>query len=77
MKAVEKVLDVLCIICTVVFFLAVMIMVLAQVFAVVTLNGGLAVSLVKTFAAPAGMISGVTTVIAIILAYLRGQMKAQ
>lgn len=76
MKSIEKCLDILCIICTVVFLLAVTVMVLAQLFAVVTLNGALSVSLLKTFAQPAGLVSGATTIIAIILAYLRGQMKA-
>lgn len=76
MKSMEKILDMLCIICTVVFFLSITVMVSAQIFAVITLNGPLAVSLVKVFAEPAGLISGVTTIIAIALAYLRGQMTS-
>lgn len=76
MKKIEKVLDVLCIISTIIFFLAVAVMVFAQIFAVITLNGELSASLLKTIAGPAGLVSGVTTVIAIVLAYLRGQMSS-
>lgn len=76
MKKIEKVLDVLCIISTIIFFLAVAVMVFAQIFAVITLNGELSASLLKTIAGPAGLLSGVTTVIAIVLAYLRGQMSS-
>ncbi|WP_085832969.1 hypothetical protein [Clostridium merdae] len=76
MKTAERVLDALCVITTVIFFVAVILMVLAQGFAVITLNGALSVSLSKAIAVPASMVSAVTSIIAIILAYMRGQMKA-
>lgn len=76
MNKVEKILDFLCIFSTIVFFVAVVFMVFAQAFAVITLNGSLSAALLKSIAQPASMVSAVTAIIAIVLAYMRGQMKA-
>lgn len=76
MENVEKLLDWLCVACTIVFFLAVTLMVLGQAAAVVLCDGALSVALSNAVAVPASMVSAVATVIAIVLAYLRGQMKS-
>ena len=76
MKTTEKILDTLCVITTIIFFVAITFMVFAQGFAVITLNGALSVSLSKAIAVPASMVSAVSSIIAIILAYMKGQMKA-
>ena len=76
MKTAEKILDALCVITTIIFFVAVTLMVHAQGFAVITLNGALSTSLYKAIAVPASMVSAVSSIIAILLAYMRGQMKA-
>lgn len=76
MKKVEKILDSLCVICTIVFFLAVTAMIFAQGFAVITLDGPMSKAISKAIAEPASLVSAVATVIAIILAYLRGQMNS-
>lgn len=76
MKQIERVLDLLCIVCTVIFFAASAVLVLAQAFAIVTLNGSLAAELLAQISKPAGAVSAIATVIAIILAYMRGQMKS-
>ncbi|MBQ7797101.1 MAG: hypothetical protein IJ374_11145 [Lachnospiraceae bacterium] len=75
MKPFEKILDTVCVITTVAFFLSCLVMVLAQGFAIVTLNGELATTLLNTISKPAGIVSAVTVVTAIILGYMRGQMK--
>lgn len=75
MKSFEKLLDILCVITTLIFFLASAVMVFGQAIAVVTLNGDLSVSLSNLISQRAGMVSAVTVVIALILAYMRGQMK--
>jgi len=74
MKGIEKALDVICVITTVIFFTAVLVMVLVQAFAVITLNGSLSVSISGSIAAWASVVSAVTAVCAIILNYIRGQM---
>lgn len=76
MKNIERILDMMCVICTVIFFGAVTVMVLAQAFAVVSLNGALSAELLNRISQPAGIVSAAATVIAIILAYMRGQMKS-
>lgn len=76
MKTAEKVLDAICVITTIIFFVAITLMVLAQLFAIVTLNGPLSTSLYKSIAVPASMVSAVAAIVAILLAYMRGQMKA-
>ncbi|MDU7337894.1 MAG: hypothetical protein E7L17_07260 [Clostridium sp.] len=76
MKKAEKILDTLCVISTIIFFLAITLMVFAQGFAVITLNGALSTALSKSIAEPASMVSAVASIIAILLAYMRGQMKA-
>lgn len=76
MKQIERVLYLLCILCTAVFFVASAILVLAQAFAIVTLNGPLSVSLLAQISKPAGIVSAIATVLAIVLAYMRGQMKS-
>lgn len=76
MKTTEKVLDFLCVVSTIIFFVAITFMVFAQGFAVITLNGPLSVSLSKAISEPASMVSAAASVIAIILAYMRGQMKS-
>lgn len=76
MKKVEKVLETLCVICTIVFFAAVTVMILGQAVAVVALDGALAVQFSSWIAKPASMVSAVATVLAMILAYIRGQMSS-
>lgn len=75
MSSIEKLLDTLCIICTLVFFLATVAMVLGQALCIVTLNGAMSASLLSAISQKAGIVSAITTVIAIALAYMRGQMK--
>ena len=76
MKSVEKLVETLCVIVTVVFFLAVVVMVAGQAGAVLTLNGSLAVSLSDLIAAPASSVAAIATVLAMILGYIRGQMSS-
>ena len=76
MKSIEKLIETLCVIVTIVFFLAVAAMVACQAVAVVTLNGDLAVSLSNLIAKPASTVSAVATVLAMILGYIRGQMSS-
>lgn len=76
MGSVKKILDWSCIVCTIVFFLSVTVLILGQAAAVITMNGEMAVGLSKMIAEPASMVSALATVIAIVLAYLRGQMKS-
>lgn len=75
MKSLEKIFDVVYIICTLAFFLSCLVMVLAQGFAVVTLNGAFSTNILNTISEPAGLISAAAVVMAIILGYMRGQMK--
>lgn len=75
MNSIEKVLDTLCVICTLVFFLATAVMILGQAVCIITLNGTMSAGLLSMISQKAGIVSAVTTVIAIILAYMRGQMK--
>ena len=76
MKSIERDLEMLCVILTVVFFLAVAVMVFGQAICVVTLNGGTSVFLSDLIAEPASMVAAVATILAMILAYMRGQMKS-
>lgn len=76
MKSVEKLVETLCVIVTVVFFLAVVVMVAGQAVAVLTLNGSLAVSLSDLIAASASSVAAIATVLAMILGYIRGQMSS-
>ena len=76
MKSVEKLVETLCVIVTVVFLLAVVVMVAGQAVAVLTLNGSLAVSLSDLIAAPASSVAAIATVLAMILGYIRGQMSS-
>ena len=76
MKSVEKLVETLCVIVTVVFFRAVVVMVAGQAVAVLTLNGSLAVSLSDLIAAPASSVAAIATVLAMILGYIRGQMSS-
>lgn len=76
MKSVEKLVETLCVIVTVVFFLAVVVMVAGQAVAVLTSNGSLAVSLSDLIAAPASSVAAIATVLAMILGYIRGQMSS-
>ena len=76
MKSIEKVLEMLCVILTVVFFLAVAVMVFGQAIWFVTLNGGTSVCLSDLIGKPASMVAAVATILAMILAYMRGQMKS-
>lgn len=75
MKSVEKVIDILCVISTLVFFLASAGMVLGQAIGILSLNGSLSVSISDMIAQRAGLVSAVTVVLALALAYMRGQMK--
>lgn len=76
MGFVKKILDWSCIVCTIIFFLSVAVLILGQAAAVITMNGEMAVGLSEMIAEPASMVSALATVIAIALAYLRGQMKS-
>lgn len=76
MKAIEKVLELLCVVLTIVFFLAVTIMVLGQAVCIFGMNGSMSVYLSDLIAEPASMVAAVATILAMILAYLRGQMKS-
>ena len=75
MKKFDKILDTISIITTIIFFLAVIVMVLVQAFGIITLNGALTVAISDAIAESASMVSALTAVISIILAYIRGQMK--
>lgn len=76
MELVKKILDWSCIVCTIIFFLSVTVLILGQAAAVITMNGEMAVGLSEMIAEPASMVSALATIIAIVLAYLRGQMKS-
>lgn len=71
----EKILDKLCTISTLVFLLMTTVMILVQAFAVITVNGELAVKISELIAKPASMISALAMIFALILAYMRGEMK--
>ena len=77
MKKLDSLLDKLYILLTIIFFAATAIMVLGQLICIVTLNGAQSVMLVTLIAKRASAVSAVATGVALILAYLRGQMKAQ
>ena len=76
MKSIEKVLEVLLVVATIVFVLAMAAMVLGQAVCVVTLNGAGSVYLSDLISDSASRVSAVATIIAIILGYIRGQMKS-
>ena len=76
MKAIEKVLELLCVVLTIVFFLAVTVMVLGQAVCIFFFNCSMSVYLSDLIAKPASMVAAVATILAMILAYLRGQMKS-
>ena len=76
MKSVEKGLELLCVVLTIVFFLAVTVMVLGQAVCIFSLNGGMSVYLSDRIAEPASMVAAVATILAMALAYIRGQMKS-
>lgn len=76
MKKAEKVIETLCVICTVVFLLAVAVMVLGQAVSIIMLNGELSGQLSAWIAKPASVVAAVATVLAMILAYMRGQMSS-
>lgn len=76
MKSIEKVLEMLCILLTIVFFFAVTIMVFAQGVSLIMANGSMMVQFSDWIAKPASMVAAVATVVAMILAYIRGQMKS-
>ena len=76
MKSVEKILEVLFVVATIVFVLAMAAMVLGQAVCVVTLNGAGSVYLSDLISDSASRVSAVSTVIAMVLAYIRGQMKS-
>ena len=76
MKTLDKILELLCVILTIVFFGAVVVMVLGQVVCVISLNGTGAVYFSTLIAKPASMVAAVATILAMILAYIRGQMKS-
>lgn len=76
MKPIEKILEMLCVILTIVFFLAVTIMVVCQAVAIGTLNGEMSVYFSDLIAKPASVVAAVATIVAMALAYIRGQMKS-
>ena len=76
MKKTEKIIEMLCVICTIVFLVTVAIMVLGQAVSIVMLNGELSVQFSMWIAKPASVVAAVTTVLAMILAYMRGQMSS-
>lgn len=76
MKKAEKVIETLCVICTVVFLLAVAVMVLGQAVSIIMLNGELSVQFSTWIAKPTSVVAAVATVLAMILAYMRGQMSS-
>ncbi len=76
MKQLDKILDSINLVTTIVFFISVLIMVLIQGFAVITLNGELAINISNLIAKPASMVAAVSAIISIVLAYIRGEMKA-
>lgn len=75
MKSLDKVLDILCIVLTAIFVLATAAMVLGQLVCIFMLNGSASAALLSMIMKKASMVSALTTVVALILAYLRGQMK--
>lgn len=77
MKAFEKIIEILFLITTVVFVLAVVALIVGQAVAVITVNGEMAVNLSNLIAKPASTVSAVTTILCMILGYIRGQMKAE
>lgn len=76
MKYIEKVLESLCVLLTIVFFLMVTVMVLGQAGCIVAMNGAMSVSISDMIAKPASMVAAVATILAMALAYIRGQMKS-
>ena len=76
MKNIEKVLELLCVLLTIVFFVAVMVMVAGQAICIFSLNGCGSAYLSDLIAKPASMVAAVATILAMILAYIRGQMKS-
>lgn len=76
MKPIEKTVEMLCVILTVVFFLAVAVMVLGQAVCIAMLNGEMAVYLSDLIAKPASQVAAVTSIFAMVLAYIRGQMRS-
>ena len=76
MKKTEKIIEMLCVICTIVFLVAVALMVLGQAVAIVMLNGELSAQFSAWIAKPASVVAAVATVLAMILAYMRGQMAS-
>lgn len=76
MKSVEKILEMLCVILTVVFFGTVAVMVLCQAVSLGMMNGAMSVYFSDLIAEPASMVAAVATIIAMILGYIRGQMKS-
>ena len=76
MKTLEKVLELLCVILTIIFFGAVAVMGLGQAACVISLNGAGAVHFSNLIAKPASMVAAVATILAMVLAYIRGQMKS-
>lgn len=76
MKNIENLLEMLCVVLTVVFFLAVAVMVFGQAICVATLNGASSVYLSDMIAEPASIVAAVSTIVAMLLAYIRGQMRS-
>lgn len=74
MKKVENILDSLCVISTIIFFLSVAVLIFVQAFAVITMNGPLSVSISNAIAEPASIVSAVATITAIVLGYMRKQL---
>lgn len=75
MKSLEKALDIICVVLTIVFLLSTTIMVIGQLACVFMLNGEASAALLSLVMKRASMVSALTTVVALVLAYLRGQMK--
>ena len=76
MKSIEKILEMLCVFLTIVFFLAVTIMVVCQAVSIGTLNGEMSVYFSNLIAKPASVVAAAATVLAMALAYIRGQMRS-
>lgn len=76
MKLFEKILDVIFIICTIAFFISTVVLVIGQAIAIITLNGEMSITISEIIVEPAGIVAAISTIVAIILGYLRGQMKS-
>lgn len=76
MKSIEKTAEMLCVILTVVFSLAVAVMVLGQAVCIVMLNGEMTVYFSDLIAKPASQIAAVASIFAMVLVYIRGQMRS-